>query len=83
MSTRFTPKARRRAIAEILEARFSLSAFEAARQGDPAYWASQRNDMARGIYGEAMREKERLEALPDVSLEAERSAIRSALHVGC
>lgn len=69
-------------IAEILEARFSLSAFEAARRADPAYWASARNDMGRGIYDEAMREKERLQALPDALLEAETAAIRNALQVG-
>jgi hypothetical protein len=75
-------RARRRAIAEILEARFSVSAFELARRADPAYWASARNDMGRGIYAEAMREKKRLQALPDALLEAETAAIRHALQAG-
>lgn len=76
MRPKLTPRARRRAIEEILEARFTLGAFEATRRNDPSYWASARNDMARGIYGEAMREKQRLETVPDVELMAESSAIR-------
>jgi len=52
---------RKRAIGEILEARFTLGAFEEARRTDPPYWASPRNDMGRGIYGQAIREKRRLQ----------------------
>lgn len=71
-------KARRHAIHEILEARFSLSALEEVRRQNAPYWASPRNDMARGIYGEAMREKQRLLEASDELLEAESLAIRLA-----
>jgi len=54
-----TTRARKRAIEEILEARFTLGAFEETRREDPPYWASPRNDMGRGIYGQAIREKRR------------------------
>jgi ribulose bisphosphate carboxylase small subunit len=67
--------ARKRAIRAILEARFSIGAFEKLRREDAAYWASARNDMARGIYGEAMREKQRLAKAPDARLAAEVAAI--------
>jgi hypothetical protein len=73
-----TLKARRHAIAAILEARFSTAAFDKIRNADPAYWSSPRNDMGRGIYGEAMREKQRLQAVTDGQLEAEIRAIRAA-----
>lgn len=63
--------ARRRAITNIIEARFSVSAFEEVRRRNPQYWASPRNDMARGIYGEAMREKQRLLGASDALLESE------------
>jgi hypothetical protein len=68
--------ARRRAIGAILEARFSVAAFEKIRRADPAYWSSPRNDIGRGIYGEAMREKQRLHAATDAQLEAETAALR-------
>lgn len=73
-----TLKARRDAIGAILEARFSIAAFDKIRHADPAYWSSPRNEMGRGIYGEAMREKERLQAVTDRQLEAETRAIRTA-----
>lgn len=73
-----TLKARRHAIGAILEARFSIAAFDKIRRADPAYWSSPRNDMGRGIYGEAMREKQRLQAASDGELEAEVRAIRAA-----
>jgi hypothetical protein len=63
--------ARRRAIHSILDARFSVEAFEAVQRENAAYWASPSNDMARGIYGEAMREKQALSAASDECLEAE------------
>ena len=63
------------AIRRILDARFSLSAFEASKNGDPAAWSSVRNDMARGIYGEALRESRRLQGVSDAELEAELAAI--------
>ena len=64
-------KARRHAIHEILEARFSLSALEEVRRQNAPYWASARNDMARGIYGEAMRAKQSLLGASDEHIEAE------------
>jgi hypothetical protein len=73
-----TLKARRHAIRTVLEARFSVAAFDKIRGADPTYWASPRNDMGRGIYGEAMREKRRLQAVTDGQLEAEVRAIRAA-----
>ncbi len=66
---------RKRAITAILEARFSVGAFEEIRFGNAAYWGSARNDMARGIYGEAMREKQRLANVPDAQIVAEAAAI--------
>ena len=66
---------RRLAIARILEARFSLSIFEAMRNKDRYGWNSSRNDMGRGIYGEAIREMQRLEAVTDIELDAESAAI--------
>ena len=71
-------KARQRAIGAILEARFNIAAFEKLRRTDPSYWSSPRNDMGRGIYGEAMREKERLQDASEAQLEAEVQAIRLA-----
>jgi len=73
-----TPAARRRAIAEVLEGRFSFSALDATRRDDATYWASPRNDMARGIYGEALREKERLDAAVDSVIVDEVRALRLA-----
>ena len=70
-----TASERRLAIGRILDARFSLSAFEAMKRKDPAYWDSPRNDMARGLYGQAMREMQRLETAPDDHLDAEIAAI--------
>ena len=75
MSTKLSLKARRHAITGIIEARFSVSAFEEVRRKDPRYWRSARNDMARGIYGEAMREKQRLAQVTDQELVAEAVAI--------
>jgi hypothetical protein len=58
-------------IRRILDARFSLSVFEEWRRRDPAGWGSARNDMARGLYGQALRELARLEAASDDTLDAE------------
>ena len=69
-------KARRHAVTRIIEARFSISALEDVRRRNPQYWGSVRNDLARGIYGEAMREKQRLVGASDELLEAESLAIR-------
>lgn len=81
MSTppKLTLRCRKRAITAILEARFSVGAFEEIRRGNAAYWASARNDMARGIYGEAMREKQRLANVPDAQIVAEAAAIGCGL----
>ena len=76
MKTMLSLKERRHAIMTVVEGRFSLSAFEAVRRDNPVYWASPRNDMARGIYGEAMREKQRLLGASDAQLEAEMLALR-------
>ena len=78
MNTKLSLKARRHAVSAIIEARFSVSAFEDVRRQNPQYWSSPRNDMARGIYGEAMREKQRLLDASDELLEAETLALRLA-----
>ena len=78
MAAKLSLKARRHALTGIIEARFSVSAFEDVRRKNPHYWRSPRNDMARGIYGEAMREKQRLAGASDELLEAESRAIRLA-----
>lgn len=65
---------RHRAIGAILEARFSVAAFEEVRRTNATYWESPRNDMGRGIYGEAMREKQRLAKATDTQLLAEIAA---------
>lgn len=65
---------RRRAIGAILEARFSIGAFEQVRRTNAEYWESPRNDMSRGIYGQAMREKQRLASATDAQLLAEIAA---------
>ena len=64
-------------IRRILDARFSLRALEEWKKNDPGWWNSRRNDMGRGIYGEAMRELRRLEAATDDELDAELAAIRA------
>jgi hypothetical protein len=72
-----TPDADRRAvIRRVLDARFSLSALEAWKTDKPEWWGSATNDMGRGIYGEALREWQRLEAVSDDLLAAELAAIR-------
>ena len=63
------------AIRRILDARFSLSDMEESKNNDPGWWNSKRNDMGRGIYGEAMRELRRLEAVTGDELSAELAAI--------
>jgi hypothetical protein len=68
---------RRRAIVAILEARFSVRAFDEIRRGNAEYWDSPRNDMARGIYAQAMREKQRLAAAADAQLLAEIAALHT------
>lgn len=77
MSQKLSLRARRRAIHSILEARFSVRAFESMRRDNADYWDSPRNDMARGIYGEAMREKQRLARASDHQLLAEIFAVQA------
>lgn len=74
--TKLTLHARRETIQAILQARFSVRAFEDVRRDNPEFWASPRNDMARGIYGEAMREKQRLANVTDEQIAAEAAALR-------
>ena len=62
-------------IRRILDARFSLSALQEWKSNDPQWWNSDRNAMGRGFYGEAMRERERLEAATDGELIAELTDI--------
>ena len=81
VSTPLSVRERRHAITAILEARFSVSAFEQVRRENPAYWRSARNDMARGIYGEAMRAKQHLVGANDEELEAELLDIARARRV--
>jgi hypothetical protein len=63
------------AIRRIIDARFSMAALEESRNGDPVSWNSARNDMDRGIHGEAVRESRRLEDATDAELQAELAAI--------
>ena len=74
---KLTRRERKRAIDAILEARYSVRAFEDVRRTNAEYWDSPRNDMARGIYGEAMREKQRLARASDAQLLAEIAALRA------
>jgi hypothetical protein len=62
-------------IRKILDERFSLSALQEWKTNDPQWWNSDRNEMGRGFYGEAMRERERLEAAPEGELIAELTDI--------
>jgi hypothetical protein len=62
-------------IRRILDRRFSLSALEEWKSNDPEWWSSTRNEMGRGIYGQAMRELRRLEAATEDELKAELAAI--------
>jgi hypothetical protein len=73
---KLTADARSLAIAQILEARFSLSLFEEMKRKDRRGWNSTRNDMGRGIYGQAIREMQRLQALTDHELNAESGALQ-------
>lgn len=68
---------RHRAIGAILEARFSVRAFEEVQRENREFWDSPRNDMARGVYGEAMRAKQRLAGATDAQLLAEIAAARA------
>lgn len=67
---------RRTVIRRILDVRFSLSVLEGWKTDKPEWWSSATNDMARGIYGEALREWQRLESASDDTLAAELAALR-------
>jgi len=71
MNLHLTLRERHRAIGAILEARFSVAALDEVRRANAEFWDSQRNDIARGLYGEAMREKQRLAGASDAQLLAE------------
>lgn len=58
-------------IRKILDARYSLGALQAWKDTDPQWWHSRTNDMGRGLYGEALRERRRLEAATQDELVAE------------
>jgi hypothetical protein len=58
-------------IRKILDERFGLSALQEWKTNDPGWWNSDRNERGRGFYGEAMRERERLEAASEDELIAE------------
>jgi hypothetical protein len=77
MNPNLTLRERHRAIAAILEARFSVRAYEDVRRANVEFWDSERNDIARGIYGEAMREKQRLAAASDMELLAAFASARA------
>jgi len=72
-----TRRARALDIRRILDARFSLSGLEHWKKNDPAWWSSATNDMGRGLYGQAMREAQRLESVSEGALDAELAAITS------
>jgi hypothetical protein len=67
--------ARALGIRTILDARFNLSALEESKNTDPRWWNSERNDMGRGIYSEALRELRRLEDATEIELAAQLAAI--------
>jgi hypothetical protein len=62
-------------IRRILDARFSLSGLEEWKNKDSAWWTSASNEIGRGLYGEALREAQRLESVSDRELDAELAAI--------
>ena len=62
-------------IRRILDARFSYSVFEQWQRDDPTWWHSSRNEIGRGLYGQALRELERLQAATDRTLDAELADI--------
>lgn len=62
-------------IRKILDSRFSLTTLQEWKSNDPERWGSRRNEMARGLYAEAMRERQRLEAASEGELIAELTAI--------
>jgi hypothetical protein len=76
---KLSARVRKAAIARIVEARFSLSIFEEMMRKDPRGWKAKANDMCRGIYAQAILERERLQTVPDEELRAEAAAMNCAL----
>jgi hypothetical protein len=76
-STHASSSGRALRIRTILDARFSLSALEAWKKNDPQGWDASRNDMGRGLYGQAMREWRRLEGVSDEELRAELEGLKT------
>jgi hypothetical protein len=74
---RFSLRERKRAINAILESRFSVRAFQDVRRCNAGFWASPGNGAARSVYGQAMREKQRLAGATDAQLFAEIAAARA------
>lgn len=58
-------------IRKILDSRFSLSTLQERMDNDPEWWNSPGNERGRNLYGEAMRERQRLEAATEGELIAE------------
>jgi len=77
MNSNLTLRERHRAIGAILEARYSVHAYEEVRRQNAEFWDSPRNGTARSIYDEAMREKQRLATASDMQLLAEIAATRA------
>jgi len=61
-------------IRKILDSRFNLSTLQERMDNDSEWWSS-RNEMDRGLYGEALRERQRLEAATEGELIAELTDI--------
>jgi hypothetical protein len=77
MNPNLTLRERHRAIGAILQARFSVGALDEVRRANAEFWDSERNDTARGLYHEAMREKQRLAGASDAQLLAEIASARA------
>jgi hypothetical protein len=77
MNRNLNLRERHRAIGAILEARYSVHAYEEVRRQNAEFWDSPRNDIARGLYDLAMREKQRLAGASDMQLLAEIAAARA------
>ena len=80
MGVRLTAGARRRAIARIMEARFLLVAFDESRDSANWTWPASPpgNLMGRGIRGQAILEKRRLQGASDALLCAELTKLPPA-----
>ena len=77
MTRNLSLRERHRAIGAILEARYSVHAYEEVRRQNAQFWDSPGNGAARRVYGEAMREKQRLATASDLQLLAEIAEARA------